>query len=258
MLESGCQPSASMTQEFKFAHLKSDVIPTKAGIQVISDSVKINVRTNMMSEFFTLTLIGLLMIISPGPDFAVVTKTSVSKGRVAGVATALGIAAANLVHVSINLLGIGILIAESPFLFTVLKIAGAAYLLYIGYKGIRAKPEPIILEKSTHQKSNSASSFRNRGFISGFMTSILNPKACLFFLSFFSVLLSPKTPLMTQILYGLWLSAMAMLWFVLVALFFTNPIIGDQLKASKHWIERFAGGALMFLGVRLLSATAVI
>lgn len=208
-----------------------------------------------MTEFIMISLIGLLMIISPGPDFAIVTKTSLIQGRTAGVLSAFGIAIANLCHVGVNLLGIGMMIAQSAWSFTILKIFGAGYLLYIGYKGLRAKPfvsstsnEPLLAQKRLGQ----------RGFISGFCTSLLNPKACLFYLSFFSVILSPGTPVTLQMFYGIWLSTLACLWFALVALFFTNPYMVIKLKKIKHWIERVTGVALMLLGLQLLGSKAAI
>lgn len=204
-----------------------------------------------MTEFFTITLIGLLVIISPGPDFAIVTKTSLTQGRLAGILSAVGIAVANLCHVLINLLGIGLVIAQSVMAFTIMKILGAAYLLYIGFKGLRAKPMPVDCEpvKMTQPRKEQP----HRGFMVGFITSILNPKACLFYLSFFSVILSAKTPLLHQIIYGVWLSTLACLWFILVAVFFTHPYIAMRLKNIKHWIERVTGGVLMLLGLRLLT-----
>lgn len=235
-----------------------------------------------MAEFFTLTFIGLLMIISPGPDFAIVTKTSITNGRLAGFGSAVGIGLACACHVGLNLLGIGIIIAQSAMLFTIMKLLGAAYLIYIGFKGLRAKPSSMADVFSNRDDNNNTNSdaigldsgntlleieekigeearksLNRQGFYSGFMTCLLNPKACLFFLSFFSVLLSPSTPLGTQIFYGAWLSLMALLWFSLVAIFFTNPIIGAKLKAYKYWIERLAGGALMILGIRLLGVEAM-
>lgn len=196
-----------------------------------------------MMEFFTLTLVGLLMIISPGPDFAIVTKISIIQGRLSGLGAAAGIASANLCHVLLNLLGIGMVIASSTVVFTFLKVMGALYLLYIGFKGLRAKPtldrmeskptdtvdslsDPLLrgnIEASSNKKNEN--SLGLKGYYSGFVTSLLNPKACLFYLSFFSVLLSPATPKFTQLLYGLWICFLALVWFILVAFFFTNPIM---------------------------------
>jgi len=210
-------------------------------------------------EFFTVTAIGLLAIISPGPDFAIVTKTSLVEGRRAGFGSAMGIAVANLGHVAINLLGIGWVIAQSVTAFTVMKILGALYLLYIGFKGLRAKPEILSPSNPVHTKSGLGGATHaslRKGFSMGLLTCLLNPKACLFFLSFFSVVISSETPFVTQVFYGAWISALALAWFLLVAFFFTNPHVSAKLKRSKHWIDRITGGALMLLGLRLLTAKA--
>lgn len=210
-----------------------------------------------MIEFLTVTFVAALMIISPGPDFAIVVKNSLVQGRLSGYCSALGIAFANLCHVTVNLLGIGVIISQSVIAFTLMKIFGALYLLYLGIKGICAKP---ALKNRIHQqeKTKVSSIKPHKGLLSGFITSILNPKACLFFLSFFSVMLSPATELRTQIFYGVWISLLALIWFVLVAFFFTTPMIGQKLQNSKHWIERITGGVLMLLSLKLLSSKASI
>lgn len=225
-----------------------------------------------MQEFVTLTIIGLLMIISPGPDFAIVTQNSLLQGRIAGLTAALGIAVANLCHVTVNLMGIGVIIANSELAFTFLKVLGASYLLFIGIKGIFAKPfttKHTSINSENSDLHSEGDQFRISapiksskelflfGFRTGFITSLLNPKACLFYLSFFSVILTPGTHFFIQMLYGVWLSALALGWFLLVAYFFTNPVIGLKLRNVKHWIERFTGGALIFLGLRLLGSKAV-
>lgn len=207
-----------------------------------------------MNDFFMLSLVIILMIMSPGPDFAVVVKNSLSQGRMSGVGAAFGIATANLCHITVNLLGIGILIAESVVAFKIMQIVGAAYLMYLGYKGITVKPvlqkkdfeNTIVVEKGKKPHGYYA------GFRTGFMTNLLNPKCCLFFLSFFSVMLSPASTLSTKIFYGLWMSGLALVWFTMVALFFTNPVIGRHMQRYKHWLERVTGVVLIGLALKLL------
>lgn len=206
-----------------------------------------------MTEFLMLTLVAMLMIISPGPDFAIVVKNSLTYGRKAGLYASLGIALANVCHVAVNLLGIGVVIAKSIVVFTLMKILGAAYLIYLGIKGLRAKR--LLPEESLQEAPVLVGT--NKGFYNGFFTSLLNPKACLFYLSFFSVILSPNTETATQVFYGLWLSTLALLWFALVSLFFTSPVIGRRIKAVKHWLERFTGGVLVLLGLKLLSSEVI-
>ncbi len=207
-----------------------------------------------MTEFIILTLVAALMIISPGPDFAIVVKNSLSNGRSSGVYAAFGIGLANLCHVAVNLLGIGVIIAKSVVVFTGMKILGAAYLIYLGYKGLRAKRvEPRV----TADEEVAAVAQGKKGFYSGLFTSLLNPKVYLFFLSFFSVFLSSTTPFLTQVGYGFWISFMALLWFTLVAIFFTSPVIGQKIESLKHWLERFTGGVLVLLGLKLISSEMV-
>lgn len=196
-----------------------------------------------MAEFFMLTLVAGLMIISPGPDFAIVVKNSLLHGRVVGLKTSLGIAAGNLVHVAVNLLGIGLLIAKSAFWFSCIKVMGASYLMFLGVKGLFAKRQlPMSRQESPTRQ----------GFFSGFLTSVLNPKACLFYLSFFSVMLSQSTEHHTRVFYGIWISSLALLWFTSVTLFFASPLFSKKIESVKHWLERVTGGVLVILGANLI------
>jgi len=206
-----------------------------------------------MNDFLMLSLVIILMIMSPGPDFAVVVKNSLGHGRMSGIGAAFGIASANLCHITINLLGIGLLISESVLAFKILQIVGTGYLMYLGYKGITAKPAPqandveaIVVEQRKKPHGYYA------GFRMGCMTNLLNPKCGLFFLGFFSVMLSPESTRFTKILYGLWMSSLALVWFTMVALFFTSPVVGRHIQRYKHCLERVTGVVLIGLALKLL------
>lgn len=214
-----------------------------------------------MNDFLMLSLIITLMIMSPGPDFAVVVKNSLAHGRMSGLGTACGIVTANLCHVTMNLLGIGLVIAESPMAFKVMQVLGAAYLMYLGYKGLIAKA--VSVENGVQSLRAAApleatplarGTQDHNGWYTGFLTGLLNPKACMFFLSFFSVLVEPSTALHTKVFYGLWICAIALLWFSTVALFFTNPVVSGRLQHYKHWLERVTGVFLIGLALKLLTS----
>ncbi|WP_371921247.1 LysE family translocator, partial [Pseudomonas sp. HMWF006] len=144
------------------------------------------------TEFLTVALIHLLAVASPGPDFAVVVRESVTHGRRAGTWTALGVGTAIFLHVGYSLLGIGLIVSQSIMLFNALKWAAAAYLLYIGFKALRAQPAKTVTD-DLHKEAGVRTA---RGaFTSGFVTNGLNPKATLFFLSLFTVVINPHTPL---------------------------------------------------------------
>lgn len=200
------------------------------------------------TEFFTVALIHLLAVASPGPDFAIVVRESVAFGRRTGLFTALGVGVGILVHVAYSLFGIGMIVSQSIVLFNALKWLAAAYLLYIGIKALRARPaaEQAPLADTPHvQRSPRAA------FVTGFVTNGLNPKATLFFLSLFTVVINPHTPLAIQAGYGLYLSLATAVWFCLVALLFSQARVRAGFARMGHWFDRFMGVVLVALGVKL-------
>lgn len=200
------------------------------------------------TEFFTVALIHLLAVASPGPDFAIVVRESVAFGRRAGIFTALGVGTGIFVHVAYSLLGIGLIVSQSIVLFNALKWLAAAYLLYIGIKALRAKPaDPARAELSLEQAARSP----RAAFVTGFVTNGLNPKATLFFLSLFTVVIDPHTPLTVQAGYGLYLALATALWFCLVAMLFSQPRVRAGFTRLGHWFDRLMGAVLIGLGVKL-------
>ena len=200
------------------------------------------------TEFLTVALVHLLAVASPGPDFAVVIRESVSHGRRAGIFTALGVGCGIFLHVAYSLLGIGLVVSQSLLLFSVLKWLAAAYLLYIGFRALRARPaDPALLEALADGAERSG-----RGaFATGFLTNALNPKATLFFLSLFSVVIDPHTPRLIQAGYGLYLAGATAAFFCAVALLFSQRRVRAGFARMGHWFDRVMGALLIALGVRL-------
>lgn len=200
------------------------------------------------TEFLTVALIHLLAVASPGPDFAVVVRESVAHGRRAGTWTALGVGCGIFIHVTYSLLGIGLIVSQSIMLFNLLKWLAAAYLFYIGIKALRARPAPAGAEQELLRAVDRSS----RGaFVSGFVTNGLNPKATLFFLSLFTVVINPHTPLAIQAGYGLYLACATAVWFSFVALLFSQQRVRAGFARMGHWFDRMMGAVLVALGVKL-------
>ncbi|MFD2642429.1 LysE family translocator [Pseudomonas japonica] len=200
------------------------------------------------AEFLTVALIHLLAVASPGPDFAVVVRESVTHGRRAGTWTAFGVGTAIFLHVGYSLLGIGLIVSQSIMLFNVLKWAAAAYLIYIGFKALRAQPAAAGAESiqvSTVERTPRAA------FVAGFMTNGLNPKATLFFLSLFTVVIDPHTPRLVQAGYGVYLAMATGLWFCLVAMLFSQARVRAAFARMGHWFDRTMGAVLIALGVKI-------
>ena len=200
------------------------------------------------TEFLTVALVHLLAVASPGPDFAVVIRESVSHGRRAGIFTALGVGCGIFLHVAYSLLGIGLIVSQSLVLFAILKWLAAAYLLYIGFRALRARPaDPALLEALADGAQRSG-----RGaFASGFLTNALNPKATLFFLSLFTVVIDPHTPRLIRAGYGLYLAGATAAFFCAVALLFSQRRVRAGFARMGHWFDRVMGALLIALGVRL-------
>jgi len=199
------------------------------------------------AEFLTVALIHLLAVASPGPDFAVVVRESVTHGRRAGTWTAFGVGTAIFLHVGYSLLGIGLIVSQSIMLFNALKWAAAAYLVYIGFKALRARPAAAgeAVQVSTVERTPRAA------WIAGFMTNGLNPKATLFFLSLFTVVIDPHTPLLVQAGYGVYLALATGLWFCLVAMLFSQARVRATFARMGHWFDRAMGAVLIALGIRI-------
>lgn len=198
-----------------------------------------------MTELLAVVAITFFAVISPGPDFAMVSRNSLLLSRRTGVLTALGIAAGVCVHVSYILLGVGLLIQQSLWLFNLIKLVGAAYLVFLGIKMLRAQPE-------TGEELASQPALSSLGALrTGFLTNVLNPKTTIFIVSLFMQVVQPQTPLAVQLGYGAFIVLAHALWFSAVALFFSSASVRARLLAVRHWIDRIFGGLLVGFGMLL-------
>lgn len=199
------------------------------------------------SEFIVLAVAMFFALLSPGPDFAMIVKQSVSYGRRASIFTSIGIGLGISVHIVYTLLGIGLIISKSIILFNIIKYLGAAYLIYIGYKSL--KSNGINLEANEKKEVEKISDFKS--FYLGFLCNALNPKATLFFLSMFTVIISPNTPLDVQAFYGLFCILATMCWFVCLSLVLSHSTIKNFLSSFGKWFDRTVGVVLILLGIKV-------
>lgn len=205
-------------------------------------------------EFLGLMAVFSVLVVSPGADFLLVVRQSLVHGRRTAIVTSFGIGASLLFHIGYTILGIGIIVAKSLFLFGLLKWAGAAYLVYLGWKSLRAGTfeMPDTAEATTPAAPPSAL----RCFLLGFATNALNPKPVLFFLSLFTALVSHDTPATVQAVYGLLMAATLILWFVAVSSFFTVASVRARFLAWGRWFNRVTGVIFIGLGIRLATQQA--
>jgi threonine/homoserine/homoserine lactone efflux protein len=201
-----------------------------------------------MTELLAVALITMLATISPGPDFAMVTRNSYLYGRNAGLLAALGIALGVQIHVFYTMFGIGLIIAHSPSLFTFIKIAGALYLIVIGWKTF-ANQAKLTIDLHASKPVSPIELLGN-----GILTNALNPKTTLFIVSTYTQVVQAATPLSIQFAYGLFMSATHFFWFALVAIFFSRHTLRSRLVSHQNVIDKLIGTVLMGLGVSLAFA----
>ena len=194
---------------------------------------------------------GLLLNITPGPDTLYIVARTSTQGLRAGAVAALGIGAGTLVHITAAALGLSALLAASVTAFTVVKIAGAVYLVYVGAGLIR----------SSGNRSETAldvvPAALRKVFVQGFLTNVLNPKVALFFLAFLPQFVSadsPSKPLAFLFL-GVVFNLNGTLWNLFVA--WSSARIGGGLRRSAvfaKWFDRSVGSIFVLLGIRLALA----
>lgn len=203
----------------------------------------------MLTEWLTITGIASLGIISPGPGFAVAFRNSVSYGRNVGLGTAFGIASGDFIHVLINLLGIAELLIYYPKVSILLQVCGGMYLLYLGIKGLCSKGLTISADITKATRS------RISGFWEGLLITVLNPKALLFWLGVFSVIIPPTTSLTLRLSIGAWIALLSSSWFILVALCVTQKTFNLFFTKHMQRFERIISIVLILVALKVLLAT---
>lgn len=207
----------------------------------------------MNSTFITVLVVGILAVASPGPDFLIVTRNSLLYSKRVGLATAWGIAVGNIWWIAASVLGISLVVAKVTILFNILKWLGALYLIYIGLKALSAKKREVLSEVAGKERPALTPM---RGFKMGLLTNLLNPKCALFFVSFFSLVISPTTPTFVQCLYGGEIMVIAVVWFSLLATVLSISKIKQVFTDFAHWFDRLTGAILVLFGVKVALTTS--
>ncbi|MEQ4707373.1 LysE family translocator [Providencia huaxiensis] len=199
-----------------------------------------------MNEIIAVATITILAVISPGPDFAMVTRNSYTYGIKTGLLCALGIAMGVQVHVFYTVFGITLVILSSPTLFLIVKLIGVFYLVYIGFKSLTNKVK-ISSDKTTSKPLSALNAFKN-----GFLTNALNPKTMFFVVSVYSQVISTQNSIWLNLSYGLFISFAHWLWFSLIAIFFATPVVRNKILNYQFVMDRTIGTLLILLGLSLL------
>jgi RhtB (resistance to homoserine/threonine) family protein len=207
-----------------------------------------------MSDFFTISLIILLAVISPGPDFALVSRNSLRYSQTVGIMTSLGIGFGSLFHATYCILGLAIIISKSLLLFNIIKYVGAIYLIYLGGKGLLEKRTAVRFDDQKYKKSISSLS----AFSQGLLCNVLNLKAAFFFIALFTTFIKPGLPLVVQAGYMLVIFLIPLLWFTFIAVMFSHHKVKVFLGRFQYYITKVFGAFLVFFGLKIAAMSRVV
>lgn len=191
--------------------------------------------------------IATLGMLSPGPDFFLVIKNAARYPRLAAMMTAFGVICGMATHMSYCVAGLAVVITTTPWLFNVLKYAGAVYLIWVGIQALLSHGGSKMNVSNLPQQQVSLKS----AFVQGYLCNLLNPKATLFFLAVFTQVLQINSGLGEKLWYaGIIFGLSAVWWPVLVFLIQSGPVRRGLEKTQKV-VDKLLGGMLIALGIKV-------
>lgn len=209
-----------------------------------------------MEQFLIIAAAHFLAVLSPGPDFFLITRTSVTSGWRVASGACVGVAAANAVFIVLALTGTSGLNRNSTF-FLCLQLAGCAYLLYLGIAFLRYAGTTSLAAasgKAPPPRTDFVIGAWQRAAAMGFASGILNPKNALFYVSLAAMLSGPLASAGGKTMLGVWMFCVVLLWDVLVAVMIGNQAVLQRFARSLPWLERISGAVLILLALGILVA----
>jgi threonine/homoserine/homoserine lactone efflux protein len=211
----------------------------------------------VVSIVATVVVAHLLALVSPGPDFLMVVRSSLRSRKADALGVAAGISLANGVYITLCIVGVGSLLAASLVLMTILKVAGGLFLLYVAFHALKSRKKDyqnLVAEGGTEPRRRN--SFFNE-FLAGFVSGISNPKNVIFYLSLFSVVLTSDVGLVFKIGLGTWMTLAVFLWDAFVILILTRPRVRRVFSRVAFYLDKVAGTLLGFIGIKLIESAFV-
>lgn len=188
-----------------------------------------------------------ILIVTPGPDLIYVLTKGISTGKKAGLISATGVTLGIFVHTVFAALGLSIILKTSALAFTIVKIIGASYLIYLGIKTLISRDEL----KMTEEVKTSA----RKIFIQGLVSNTLNPKVALFFMAFLPQFIKTNGTEISSVPFLILGSIFALFTLIFLAILgYFSGSVGHYLKTRASlakWINNISGSVMILLGIRL-------
>ncbi|MCC4798796.1 lysine transporter LysE [Enterovibrio norvegicus] len=199
-----------------------------------------------VSVWLSLVLVCMLGAMSPGPSLVVMVRHSLAGGRLHGIVAAWAHALGVGLYAVITLLGLAVILKESPMAFQIIAYTGAGYLAWLGIKSLQSKGG-VAAKLESGEKTTLLEAARD-----GAMISVLNPKLALFFLALFSQFVAVGTDVFSRSVIVATPLVIDGLWYTLVALVLSSSRMLDTLKRRAVWIDKFCGIVLIGLAIRVV------
>ncbi|EHH0794143.1 LysE family translocator [Vibrio vulnificus] len=194
-------------------------------------------------SLFTICILGAM---SPGPSLAIVAKHALAGGRANGLATSWAHAFGIGIYAFVTLIGLAVVLQQSPLLFKTISYAGAGYLAYLGYNALRSKGGVAAKLESGEQTTVFQSAKE------GFLISILSPKIALFFIALFSQFVALGNELSNQVIIVATPFIVDGLWYTFITLVLSSSKVVDKIRSKAQLIDRLSGVVLILLAARVV------
>ncbi|HBV39529.1 MAG TPA: lysine transporter LysE [Erwinia sp.] len=201
----------------------------------------------MLETSLLIVTIATLGMLSPGPDFFLIIKNAARYPRRAALMTALGVNCAVATHMTYCVAGLAVVITTTPWLFMLLKYAGAAYLIYVGVKALLSRGGSKMDLSNIEAENTSL----KKAFMQGYLCNLLNPKATLFFLSMFTQVLNVHSGLGEKIWYAGIILTLSSIWWPTLVILIQSPPVRRGLARAQKLIDRLLGTVLIAFGIKV-------
>lgn len=191
--------------------------------------------------------IATLGMLSPGPDFFLVIKNAARYQRLAAMMTALGVICGVATHMSYCVAGLAVVITTTPWLFNLLKYAGAIYLIWVGIQALLSRGGSKMNVSTLSPQQTSLKS----AFVQGYLCNLLNPKATLFFLAVFTQVLQIDSGINEKLWYAGIILGLSMMWWPALVLLIQSGPMRRGLEKTQKIVDKLLGGVLIALGIKV-------
>lgn len=192
--------------------------------------------------------IHLLAVMSPGPNFVVISRNSLAYSRRSGMFTTFGVTCGVFILLALGFVGITALIAQSETAYNAVRFAGAAYLVVIGVRSLMEASRSRV--SASEESAPLADGLGARSsFRMGFITALTNPKAAVYLLAFFTTIISADTGVGVKVTLLFLMPTITFGWYSIMAWLFSHPVLRRRYVRFERWVHVVFGALLIVLGV---------